>query len=193
MGGKQRRVFSRFSVVLIFLSLSCLTLPNKTDAKSHFWNDLWIIKFEKMEQAPSFRLKDLDGEEVTLEDHRGKIIFLHFWATWCMPCREEIASIKKLSTEFKDRDFIILTVDVKEGSKKVRAFQKEFKLNFPILLDSEGRVCSRYGVRLLPTVYLIDREGYFIGMALGFRDWASKRAFELVNYLLIGKPDSYYE
>ncbi len=190
MGGKHKRVFSRFSVVLIFLSLSCLTLPNKIDAKSDFWNDLWIVTFEKMEQAPSFRLKDLNGEEVTLEDHRGKIIFLLFWATWCMPCREEMASIKKLYNEFKDRDFIILAVDHKEEAKKVKAFQKEFKLNFPILLDSEGKVGFRYGVRLLPTAYLIDREGYFIGMALGSRDWASKRAFELVNNLLIGTPDS---
>ena len=190
MGGKQRRVFSLFSVVLIFLTLSCLTLLNKTDAKSDFWNDLWIVKFEKMEQAPSFRLKDLNGHEVRLKDHRGKIVFLHFWATWCMPCREEMASIKKLYTEFKDRDFIILAVGVKEGSKKVQSFQKEFKLNFPILLDFDGRVSSSYGVRLLPTVYLINREGYFIGMALGYRDWASKRAFELVNHLLTIKPDS---
>jgi len=190
MGGKQRRVFFLFSVVLIFLSLYCLTLPNKTNAKSDFWNELWIVTFEKMEHAPSFKLKDLDGEEVTLEDHRGKIVFLHFWATWCMPCREEMASIEKLYTEFKDRDFIILAVGVKEGSKKVRSFQKEFKLKFPILLDSDGRVSSSYGVRLLPTVYLINREGYFIGMALGYRDWASKRAFELVNQLLIVTPDS---
>lgn len=179
-----------FSVALIFLSLYCLTIPNKTSAKSHFWNALFIVKFEKREQAPHFTLKDLNGEEVTLEDHRGKVIFLHFWATWCMPCRLEIESMKKLYTEFKDRGFIILAVDVKEGSKTVRSFQKEFKMNFPILLDSDGRVFSRYGVRLVPMTYLIDREGYMIGSVLGTRNWSSKEAVELINHLLTVKPDS---
>lgn len=190
MGGKQRRVFSLFSLVLIFITLSCLTLQNKTDAKSDFWNDLWIVKFEKMEQAPSFRLKDLNGEEVTLEDYRGKVIFLNFWATWCMPCRLEIESMKKLYTEFKDRGFIILAVNIKESTKDVKAFQKEFKMNFPILLDSDGRVFSRYGVRLVPMTYLIDREGYMIGSVLGTRNWSSEEAFELVNHLLTVKSDS---
>ena len=190
MGGKHRRVFSLFSVALIFLSLHCLTLPNKTDAKSHFWDALGVFKFEKREQAPSFKLKDLNGEEVKLEDHRGKIIFLNFWANWCLPCRVEMPSMEKLYTEFKDRDFIILAVDLREGTKKVRAFKEKFKLNFPILLDSDGMVGSRYGVRFIPTTYLIDREGYIIGVALGARDWSSKEAFELIDNLLNTKPDS---
>lgn len=190
MEEKHGRVFSLFSVVLIFLSLSYLTIPNKTSAKSHFWNALFIVKFEKREQAPHFTLKDLNGEEVKLEDHRGKVIFLNFWATWCMPCRLEIESMKKLYTEFKDRGFIILAVNIKESTKKVKAFQKEFKMNFPILLDSDGKVFSRYGVRLVPMTYLIDREGYMIGSALGTRNWSSEEAFELINYLLIVKPVS---
>ena len=190
MGGRHRRVLSLFTGVLIFLSLHYLTLPNKTDAKSHFWEDFGALKYEKRKQAPSFGLKDLNGEEVKLKDHRGKIVFLNFWATWCLPCLKEIESMKELYTEFKDRGFIILAVDYKDGTEKVRAFQEEFKLNFPVLLDSDGSVASRYGVRLLPTTYLIDREGYFIGGAIGSRDWASKEAFELINHLLTVKPDS---
>jgi peroxiredoxin len=99
-------------------------------------------------------------------------------------------SMEKLYTEFKDRDFRMLAVDLREGAKKVRAFKEKFKLNFPILLDSDGSVGSMYGVRSIPTTYLIDRRGNVIGGALGARNWASKEAFEFFDHLLITKPHS---
>jgi peroxiredoxin len=83
----------------------------------------------------------------------------------------------------------MLAVDVQERPKKVRAFKERLKLNFPILLDPDGRVGSMYGVWSLPTTYLIDRRGDIIGRALGGRNWASKEAFELIEHLLITKPD----
>ncbi len=83
----------------------------------------------------------------------------------------------------------MLAVDLQEGAKKVKAFKERFKLNFPILLDSDGEVALKYGVFSIPTTYLIDREGYLIGGALGPRDWATKEAFELFDHLLITKPN----
>jgi peroxiredoxin len=187
---KYKKVFSLFSVTLIFISFHFFILLSRAKGHRHFWGDLGIVRIDEKFTAPSFTLKDLNGEEVKLEDHRGKIVFLNFWATWCPPCRDEMPSMEKLYTEFKDRDFTMLAVDLREGTKKVRAFKERFKLNFPILLDYDGRVGLRYGVRSIPTTYLIDREGYVIGGALGARDWASKEAFELINQLLITKPNS---
>jgi len=187
---KHKKVFSLFSVTLIFISLHFFVLLSRAKGHRHFWGDLGIVRIDGKFTAPSFTLKDLNGEEVKLEDHRGKIVFLNFWATWCPPCRDEMPSMEKLYTEFKDRDFTMLAVDLREGTKKVRAFKERFKLNFPILLDYDGRVGLRYGVRSIPTTYLIDREGYVIGGALGARDWASKEVFELINQLLITKPNS---
>ena len=186
----QWRSISFCSVVLFFFSLHCFVSLNRANAESHFWNDLGIVKFDEKLTAPSFTLRDLNGKEVKLEDHRGKIVFLIFWATWCQPCRTEMPSMEKLYTEFRERDFTILAVDLQERAKKVRAFKEKFKLNFPILLDSDGSVGSKYRVTSIPTTYLIDREGYMIGGALGARDWASKEAFELINQLLITKPSS---
>jgi peroxiredoxin len=185
MVGRYARILSLFSVALIFVSLHSLILPKESHADGHLWGKLGIVRIDEKLTAPSFRLKDLNGKEVKLEDHRGKIVFLNFWATWCPPCRDEMPSMEKLYTEFKDRDFTILAVDLQEGTRKVRAFKEKFKLNFPILLDSDGRVGSRYVVRSIPTTYLIDREGYIIGAAWGARDWASKEAFELIDHLLI--------
>jgi len=187
---KQWRSFSFFSFPLIFFSLLCFVSLNRAHAENHFWKYLGIVKIDEKLTAPSFRLKDLNGKEVKLEDHRGKIVFLNFWATWCQPCRTEMPSMEKLYTEFKDRDFTILAVDIQERAKKVRAFKEKFKLNFPILLDPDGSVGSKYGVISIPTTYLIDREGYVIGGALGARDWASKEAFEFINQLLVIKPSS---
>jgi peroxiredoxin len=187
---KQWRSFSFFSFALMFVSLHYFVSLNRANAESHFWNELGIVKIDEKLTAPSFRLKDLNGKEVKLEDHRGKIVFLNFWATWCRPCRTEMPSMEKLYTELKHRDFIILAVDLQERAKKVRAFKEKFKLNFPILLDPDGNVGSKYGVISIPITYLIDREGYVIGGALGARDWASKEAFELINQLLVTKPSS---
>lgn len=98
--------------------------------------------------------------------------------------------MERLYTEFKDRGFTMLAVDLREGTGKVKAFKEDFKLSFPILLDSDGRVGLMYGVRSIPTTYLIDQEGNVIGGALGNRDWASKEAFKFFEHLLNTKPDS---
>jgi peroxiredoxin len=189
MTRNYRSILLSFSIALIPVFLNFLILSNRAHADSHFWGALAIVKFDEKLAAPSFTLKDLNGKEVKLEDHRGKIIFLNFWATWCPPCRDEMPSMEKLYTEFKKRGFTMLAVDLREGAKKVRAFKERFKLNFPILLDSDGEVALKYGVFSIPTTYLIDREGHVIGGTLGARDWASKEAFELFDHLLITTPN----
>jgi peroxiredoxin len=190
MTRKYTSILLPFFIALIPAFLSLLILPNRAHANSHFWSALAIVKIDEKLVAPSFTLKDLNGKETKLEDQRGKIVFLNFWATWCPPCRDEMPSMEKLYTKFRDRDFAMLAVDLQEGAKKVRAFKEKFKLNFPILLDSDGSVGVEYGAFSIPTTYLIDREGYVIGGALGARDWASKEAFELFDHLLTTKPGS---
>jgi len=184
------RGFSVFSVTLILFLVFSLFLLNGTDAETHFWDELGVVRINERVKAPSFTLRDLNGKDVKLEHQREKIVFVNFWATWCPPCRAEMPSMEKLYREFHDRDFTILAINVQEEAKKVRAFKEKLDLSFPILLDFKATVGSMYGVWSLPTTYLIDRAGYIIGGALGPRDWASKEAFDLINYLLITKPDS---
>lgn len=190
MAGKHGKTLLLFSVALFFVFLSSLIGLNQAHADRHFWGELGVIKLDKKLTAPTFTLRDLNGKGVKLEDHRGKVVFLNFWATWCPPCREEMPSMEKLYIEFRDRDFTMLAIDLREDTEKVRAFKERFELSFPILLDSDGSVGSRYGVRSIPTTYLINQEGYVIGAALGPRDWASRESFELIDHLLNMKPDS---
>ncbi len=180
------RDFARkaFQVLFVaFLFLNSLLL-NQAEAKDHFMEALGIFELDEKIEAPDFTLKDLNGKEVKLKDYRGKIVFLNFWATWCLPCRVEMPSMEKLYAQFKSRNFTILAINLRENSRTVKDFQKEFKLTFPILLDTDGSVGLEYAARAIPTTYLVDRKGYIIGAALGPRDWASKEAFELFNHLL---------
>ncbi len=135
-------------------------------------------------EAPDFTLNNLEGSEVSLKDFEGKVVFLNFWATWCGPCREEMPSMEGLWQRFKEEDFVILAVDLRESRGEVVSFMKEYGLTFPVLLDSKGEVGSMFGVRAIPTTYLLDSEGRIVGGAIGARDWESEDAFELIESLL---------
>lgn len=175
---------------LVFLFLNSFVLLSQAGADAHFMDELGIIGFDEKIEAPDFALKDLNGQEVKLKDHLGKVVFVNFWTTWCPPCQAEMPSMEKLYAEFKNEDFTMLAIDLMESADRVCSFKDKEKLNFPILLDTDGVIGLKYGVRGLPTTYLVDRNGYIIGAALGPRDWASQEAFGLIHHLLNTSPAS---
>ncbi len=181
---KITKMFHPFSIVLFLLFLYPTIFNDRAAGNTDYMKALSIIKPDKRIKAQKFILRDLSGTKVSLEDHRGKIVFLNFWATWCPPCRIEMPSMEKLYTHFKDNDFTMLAINIRERIRQVKAFKKKFKLNFPILLDSDGKVATAYAARRIPVTYLIDREGYLIGTVLGARDWASRDAFALIEELI---------
>lgn len=135
--------------------------------------------------APAFVLPDLSGTPIRLSDHRGKVVLLNFWATWCPPCRAEMPSMEKLYQAYRDRGLTILAIsnDV-SGKSVVEPFVRDRGLTFPILLDPEGGVFLQYGVRGLPTSYVVDRKGRVVSGEIGARDWSSGTAREAVEHLL---------
>jgi len=136
-------------------------------------------------EAPDFTLPDVEGRPVRLRDFRGKLVFVNFWATWCPPCRLEMPSMERLYQTFKPTDFALLAVSIdRQGAPVVKPFMAELKLTFPALLDSKTEVARQFGLRGLPTTYLIDREGRLIGAAVGGRDWYSTEAKALIAGLL---------
>jgi len=186
MQNSRRGVSCLFLLLFLFMNTSILS--NHAEADGHFMDALGIIEPRERVQAPDFTLKDLNGSKVRLRDYRGKIVFLNFWATWCPPCREEMPSMDKVYNEFRNKDFVMLAINLQENAGRVKAFKERFRLNFPILLDSDGEVGLDYAVRSIPTSYLVDREGYLIGRALGARNWASEEAFKLFDHLLNSAP-----
>lgn len=137
--------------------------------------------------APDFSLTMLDGGTKTLADYRGKIVLLHFWATWCVACRHEMPKIEQLWQNYKQNGLIVLGVNVDRGHvSQVRDFVQQRHLSFPFMLDPDGLVRNRYAVRGLPTTYMIDSSGKIIGRMIGERDWSSALAQSMMRALTQG-------
>jgi len=117
--------------------------------------------------APSFVLPSIDGQEKSLEDFKGKPLMLHFWATWCPACREELPTFQRLYEELGPSGFNIVAINVGESPEKVKKFVEEMGLTFPILLDPKREVANRYRVMGLPTTYWIDSSGKIVDLTLG--------------------------
>lgn len=118
-------------------------------------------------KAEDFTLLDLEGNEVSLSDYKGKKIFLNFWATWCPPCKAEMPDIEKVYQETKDSDLVILAVEIGEPLETVKSFIDENDYNFKVLLDIDQSVASTYNISSIPTSFFIDEDGYIIEKRVG--------------------------
>ena len=156
-----KKIFCTLSIATMLFSMNLIFFERQARGDAHFMEALSIIRFDEKLKAQNFALKDLNGNDVNLKDYRGEIVFLNFWATWCLPCLVEMPSMEKLYSEFKNKNFTILAVDMQEDAATVQNFKERFKLSFPILLDSEGVVASYYGVMSIPTTYFIVRCTWF--------------------------------
>ncbi len=139
--------------------------------------------------APEFTLLDLAGGRTSLKQFRGKVVFLNFWATWCVPCRDEMPMMEALHHEFKDQGLAVVAVNFREDKRAVQRFFSELGITFPGLLDPDGEVSERYGAFSLPLTYLIDRDGRFVGKAIGIRPWDSADAKALIRDMLRQQPN----
>jgi peroxiredoxin len=138
------------------------------------------------EPTPDFSLATPEGKKISLKDFRGKVIFLNFWASWCVPCREEMPAMEKLYQEYKDKNFVVLAVSVKDRKQDAINFVKELRLTYPIGLDPEGQVGLLYGAWGLPTTYLIGLKGEGLARAWGPAEWYSPAARKLIKELVDG-------
>ena len=142
---------------------------------------------EKGQQAPGFTLKDMQGQNVSLVDLKGKVVVLNFWATWCPPCREEMPSMEMLYRKYKDQGLVILAVNVeKNGPQVVQSFLQRNPYSFPILLDETAEIQDLYRVFRFPETFIIDRQGIVVEKVTGAIDWTSGPAFKLISSLLNG-------
>ncbi len=167
-----------------FAFLSVFAIEN-TSAAEDLYEALRVIKPKTVKPAPLFTLKGLDGEKINLQDYKGKTVLLNFWATWCVPCKEEMPAMQRLYNVFKDKNFEILAVSVDRGNiKGVESFVKMTGMTFPVLLDQDQTVRKKYFINALPTSYLIDNKGKMKGFISGERDWSGEAATLLMNSII---------
>jgi len=112
--------------------------------------------------APSFSLTALNGSTVSLDDYRGLIVLLNFWASWCPPCRVEMPDLDAFHQQYRSQGFAVVSVNVGEDVGTVKAFIEAEGLRFPVLLDPTGVVYRQYGENALPHSFIIGRNGELI-------------------------------
>jgi thiol-disulfide isomerase/thioredoxin len=120
--------------------------------------------------APPLSLKDLSGESQRLESHRGRIVVLNFWATWCGPCVEEMPMLADIQKRYGDRGVIVIGVslDEEDSVEKVPRFVQKRKINFPVWVGGTTEDLERFGLgEALPATAFIDAEGRIVGRVLG--------------------------
>jgi peroxiredoxin len=113
--------------------------------------------------APDFVLKDLDGAPFRLNDQRGKPVLLIFGTTWCPSCREEIPHMKDIHARYANRGLVIVNINVRESRDKVSRYAVNNELPYRSLLDEDGAVSERYGIRGVPSLILLDEAGRIVG------------------------------
>jgi peroxiredoxin len=123
--------------------------------------------------APPFALLDLNGNRVSLSDYKDKVVILDFWATWCPPCIKEIPHFIDLYKEYKNQGLVIVGISLDlQGISIVKAFNKKYKINYPILM-ADSQVSRAYGdITGIPTTFVIDPAGKIRRMYVGYRDKA---------------------
>lgn len=123
-------------------------------------------------EAPDFTLPRLDGgPPVSLQEKRGEVVLLNFWATWCKPCEDEMPAMDRLYRSLQSENFELLAVSVDEDPDTVKAFRQRLGMSFPILLDPEQHVSSEYQTTGFPETLLIDQSGMILERYVGPRDW----------------------
>ena len=110
-------------------------------------------------QAPSFTLALFDGKVIRLEDLRGKVVFLNFWASWCVPCRAEARRIEGAWQKYKDRGVVFLGANIQDKEEDARAFMNEFGITYLNGRDESGKIAVDYGVWGIPESFFIDGRG----------------------------------
>jgi peroxiredoxin len=145
--------------------------------------ELDLIKPSRQKVAEDFSLRMPDGGAFRLSDQRGKVVLINFWATWCPPCREEMPAMERLYQQHKDQGLVLVAVSLDADPAVVPAYLKSSKLTFPVALDPKAEVGNKYGVRALPSSFIVDRHGTLTALALGPRAWDNDASHSLVEAL----------
>ena len=111
------------------------------------------------EPAPNFQLEDLDGQSISISDLQGKPVLLNFWATWCSPCRAEMPYLQQIYEEWSGVGLEVLAINIGESPSLVTEFLQSYNLSLPVLLDTGGKIATKYNIRYMPTTFFIDKDG----------------------------------
>src|SRR4030066_653696 len=140
-------------VIALGVSVFCLTKKNKKK------NPAANSSLETREPAPNFTLALLGGKSFQFSDHKGKPVLINFFASWCLPCREEMPVLEQIAREYQTKGVVFLGIAVDDTEEKMNDFIKRYNVTFPVGLDKTAEIQKSFGLYGIPTTYFIDKQG----------------------------------
>jgi peroxiredoxin len=135
--------------------------------------------------APDFTLRTVGGPNLRLQEQRGRVVLVNFWATWCAPCRKEMPHLNRLYEKYRASGFVLLGVNVDDDTSKAAAVAAQLGLKFPVLLDSDKTASRLYDLNAMPSTVLVDRDGrvryVHRGYLDGYEDTYDKQIREMLK------------
>ena len=128
-----------------------------------------VIADDARGPAPNFSLQNRQGQSVSLQELKGEVVMINFWASWCAPCREEMPLLNTMYEKYKPLGFTLLGVNVEEDSEPAKALLKEIAVNFPILFDNKNEVSKMYNLVAMPSSVFVDRNGNIRYVHAGYK------------------------
>ena len=136
------------------------------------------------EIAPDFTLKHFNGENVRLEELRGQVVLLNFWASWCGPCRQEMPVLDQIHQRYEDTGFSVVAVNVEKDADSARKLLEKSQVSFPVLMDSTQSVSRLYNLKAMPSTVVIDRDGNIRYVHNGYKPGDESKYVEVVKALI---------
>ncbi|HIJ22147.1 MAG: TlpA family protein disulfide reductase [Gammaproteobacteria bacterium] len=130
--------------------------------------------------APDFRLMDINENLYVLSDYQGNPVIVNFWATWCPPCRAEMPAMQRAWEQLEKEGVLMLAINVGEDEDAIFPFTAEYPVEFPLLMDLDSTVIQQWGVRGLPTTFIVDPDGMIVYRAVGGREWDHPKILEVI-------------
>ena len=134
--------------------------------------------------APDFTLRSANGANLRLQEQRGQVVLLNFWATWCGPCRQELPHLNRIYDKYRSAGFVLLGVNIDDDPRLATELAAKLGLKFPVLLDGDKKVSRVYDMSAMPATLVIDRDGRVRHIHRGYRDGVEKTYEEQVRALL---------
>ncbi|WP_404403586.1 thiol-disulfide oxidoreductase ResA [Jeotgalibacillus malaysiensis] len=175
---KKQRLIMRVSILAVLLAAISYTIYSSVAGDER-------LLVGAGDQAPDFKLEDLNGESHQLSEYKGQGVFLNFWGTWCKPCEKEFPYMQNQYEVYQDQGIEVLAVNVGESHYKVSNFADEYGLTFPVVRDVNKDVMDAYSIGPLPTTLLVNPEGEIVKVIKG-----EMTEEDVKSYMEMIKPDS---
>jgi len=136
------------------------------------------------EEAPDFTLKSLDGANLRLEEYRGQVVLINFWASWCGPCRQEMPLLDRLHHRYEDTGFAVLGINVEGLAAPAQEIVDSTSVTFPIVIDDGQKVSEMYNLEAMPSTFVVDRDGVVRYIHRGYKPGDEAKYVEIVKQLI---------